>query len=919
MKLKKTVMSKLATWLLIISVLFNLAPLTGVNLGINLNEPITVSANTGGALRPFGQTLDHGYAVPRFLPTNRTQAEMNQDVADQFNRVLSNFIVDPTHNTTNHKNTFRMVLNHASGTGNVGDDGVAVCESQGFGMVMLALMAGAEDMLVPSVPTNMNSARVPLKQRLRDNLPENLRSTFGADEVTIKHYFDAMFRTVQAFPATNESSNQGRYLMAWQIRGRSGPWTTQGISMSSATDGALDTTYALILADRQWGGPAHNKTNTNGGNAVASDSEYLYWAKGAMHQLYLGHVNHRSNFGASYGVTVGNWAHQTNHTARITRTSDMMLTHFKAFREIGNTANWNNVIESTYTAINQIAALNPSTALLPDFIWYGTNGQWRPLGTSPSDGLAHWNEAGANDGRYHWNACRTPWRIGMDILHNGADSPIYSTVQTLNSSMNTRAGGVFTAIRGGSLDGTLDGSSGSGFQTPYLVTSAAYGPAAWLTNGWTTARSRATNPDNYGDYILVLTMLAASGNWWCPITPYSNLCASGHTPGAAATCGTPQLCTVCSFQLAPPTGAHTRSADDCTVCGVCGFAGLTANCGDKPCPAHIHGIAVYDMQTTDRHPSAGFSQFSGMGGLSGANRTAFAPLDRTGGTDTTFTASGNAGERSVTVTARGGVGQAIRIMLGGEEGLGGSGAVAIPTLAEHSYRIEYTAVFPTGGTPRIRFEGASGNIVPVSQIPNGVQNDSHVIVDASPVGAGVPFTHSVTLTHEQLNAIGSRNVSLSASSGTIDINYSNVRIMQMVSTPPPPEFTVNFELAGGTHTGGGQISQTVAQNGAATAPTATRSGWVFGGWDVDIANVTANITATAKWLRLGAVSTNGTGSVSSADVVWLARAIAGHAGFALPVSSEPMFAVADINGDGVVDAADVTAFMRWLVGWELGA
>jgi hypothetical protein len=171
--------------------------------------------------RPFGKTLDLGYAQQRVLPSNRTQEQMTQDVADQFNRVLSRFIVDPTTSAATNKDNFLMVLNHPGGTGAT-DDGVAVCESHGFGMVMLAYMAGAEDMMVPSNPTNLNSTRVPLKQRLRDNLPAELRSAFGTDEVTIKHYFDAAFRTMKKFPATN-GTNNGRYIMAWQIRGRLGP------------------------------------------------------------------------------------------------------------------------------------------------------------------------------------------------------------------------------------------------------------------------------------------------------------------------------------------------------------------------------------------------------------------------------------------------------------------------------------------------------------------------------------------------------------------------------------------------------------------------------------------------------------------------------------------------------------------------
>jgi len=128
------------------------------------------------------------------------------------------------------------------------------------------------------------------------------------------------------------------------------------------------------------------------------------------------------------------------------------------------------------------------------------------------------------------------------------------------------------------------------------------------------------------------------------------------------------------------------------------------------------------------------------------------------------------------------------------------------------------------------------------------------------------------------------------------------------------DLTVVFELNGGTRIGGGEVVQAVPSNGAAIAPEIFRSGWIFDGWDTYFGVVTENIVVTAQWLRLGAITNNGE-SVSSADVVWVARHVAGHAGFEL---SEQDKRLVDINGDGVVDAADITALMRWLVGWELG-
>jgi hypothetical protein len=69
----------------------------------------------------------------------------------------------------------------------------------------------------------------------------------------------------------------------------------------------------------------------------------------------------------------------------------------------------------------------------------------------------------------------------------------------------------------------------------------------------------------------------------------------------------------------------------------------------------------------------------------------------------------------------------------------------------------------------------------------------------------------------------------------------------------------------------------------------------------------------AQWLRIGAISTGGNGNVTSADVVWLARNIAGHTGFAIP---NPR--VANLRGaNRPPHDSDISLLARWLVGFDL--
>ena len=76
-------------------------------------------------------------------------------------------------------------------------------------------------------------------------------------------------------------------------------------------------------------------------------------------------------------------------------------------------------------------------------------------------------------------------------------------------------------------------------------------------------------------------------------------------------------------------------------------------------------------------------------------------------------------------------------------------------------------------------------------------------------------------------------------------------------------YTVTFDLAGGTRTGGGELTQTVTQGSAAMAPTVTRSGYTFSGWNKEFNNVTSNLTVKANWSYNGSGDNNGGGGGGS--------------------------------------------------------
>jgi formylglycine-generating enzyme required for sulfatase activity/pimeloyl-ACP methyl ester carboxylesterase len=65
----------------------------------------------------------------------------------------------------------------------------------------------------------------------------------------------------------------------------------------------------------------------------------------------------------------------------------------------------------------------------------------------------------------------------------------------------------------------------------------------------------------------------------------------------------------------------------------------------------------------------------------------------------------------------------------------------------------------------------------------------------------------------------------------------------------PREHTVTFDLGEhGFRTGGGELVQKVATGTAAIAPVVkAEAGWTFNGWDTDFGNVTADLTASARY------------------------------------------------------------------------
>ncbi|MBF0171003.1 MAG: beta-glucanase [Nitrospinae bacterium] len=182
---------------------------------------------------------------------------------------------------------------------------IAVSEGQGYGMMIVPLMAGHDP-----------DARA---------------------------IFDGLYRFYKAHPSALDPR-----LMAWrQVEGCGDE--TPGAT-DAATDGDLDIAFGLLLADAQWG----------------SDGEVDYRGEAtAIIDAIMAREINRETF----APLLGDWAADDGDYFYGTRSSDFIPDHFRAFGAATGDPRWGRVAETVYGIVATLQRNDsPVTGLLPDFI-----------------------------------------------------------------------------------------------------------------------------------------------------------------------------------------------------------------------------------------------------------------------------------------------------------------------------------------------------------------------------------------------------------------------------------------------------------------------------------------------------------------------------------------------------------------------
>ncbi|HVY40453.1 MAG TPA: glycosyl hydrolase family 8, partial [Polyangia bacterium] len=221
----------------------------------------------------------------------------------------------------------------------------------------------------------------------------------------------------------------GNGLMNWYINAAG----TQVLGTGAASDGDEDMAFALVMADKRWGGQGSLSTT------------YLAAAKKLIDAMWQHEVDHSRNNVLMPGDQFADGS--------VINISYFAPAYYRVFARVSGNTGWNQTVETTYTVL--AATLNAqngnaSNGLVP--AWSTPAGvPMAPAGTS-------------NPTNHQLDSCRTPFRIGQDYCWN-AEPRALSYLQ--------KVGGFYSGV---TVAAMVDGYDLNG--TPHAQFVTAGGPRA---------------------------------------------------------------------------------------------------------------------------------------------------------------------------------------------------------------------------------------------------------------------------------------------------------------------------------------------------------------------------------------------------------------------------------------------------------
>jgi endo-1,4-beta-D-glucanase Y len=272
-------------------------------------------------------------------------------------------------------------------------------------------------------------------------------------------------------------------LMDWYISADG----SQRLGKGAASDADEDMAYALVMADRQWGG---------GGSLGDS---YLNIAKNQIQKMWESEIADGKLLkpGDSWFLP-DPWS--------LVNVSYFAPSYYRVFAAVSGNNGWNDVVSTSYDTL--MASLNDQNKNTQN----GLVPAWSTSKGAPTDKA--FDGAPTN---YQYDSCRTPFRIGIDYCLNGEQRAKDYVGKTSQFFSNIGVSGI---VDGYALDGSPQAAN-SGGQSAAFIGPAAVGAmsepgfTSLLDDGYTAVATRSllVGGEYYDGSWTVLSLLMMTGNF----------------------------------------------------------------------------------------------------------------------------------------------------------------------------------------------------------------------------------------------------------------------------------------------------------------------------------------------------------------------------------------------------------------------
>ena len=310
-----------------------------------------------------------------------------------------------------------------------------------------------------------------------------------------KKTFDRLYNYRKAHPSHDKPQ-----MMEWFQRKDGKP-----AKQSAASDGDIDIAYSLLLAQKKWPSPDSNYQK-EGYNMIRGIMKFEI----NQDQWVVLVGDSEQHIKADKATDTKEYSSDKYYATRL---SDFMPATFKEFSVTDKS--WLKVADAGYNLIDSLQKYySPGLGLVPDFVIN--------VNKAKSDAAYANFEESDYDGNYFNNACRVPWRIGLDFLQNG-DTSARSFLTSINTFIRASTGDDTSKIFAGYLlNGKSINKDNENFYTaPFAVAAmASKDNQLWLDHLWAFLLAphkymkKKKQLDYYGDMIRMLDAIVISGHYW---------------------------------------------------------------------------------------------------------------------------------------------------------------------------------------------------------------------------------------------------------------------------------------------------------------------------------------------------------------------------------------------------------------------